>query len=407
LEERSSLLSFLSETLIIANPDFIPEIVAAMPDAQSRGYFWVSLIDKVADPDLKEQCLSEAVIASREMSGTSRALLVSLIANALLKDGQLVAAKELVRDAWETIPGLKAILSSNEPQREAIGIARYFAPVMAIEDIDIAFELIEKNSQGQEQPGQKTQALFYLAESDPVQFKQRMSEYGYDKLSDYGFSFFLEKFGAPTDLDVCRQLLGQLPVSVNKGTAQAKLAQALFKKGDQRGTEVFEAALRTLGSVQLNSLNTDYLRHASGTAIEMLEQPTELTDDLKAKVAFESLWLWSGTNLEARNFGLPARVTKGLARFDSELARAILEPCFEDFSWLHDGLHGHMIHQGVGFYRNETLAAAAQIDPAWAVEVCSQLIEGPYANDQLRQLELANSVCEQLTKLIVAKSAKQ
>lgn len=407
IEERETLISFMSESLASANPEIFSQLAAGTADPSRRSWFWVLLQNHIDDPDLKTQLLSEAVIASRETTGRSQAIAISTIAKALIKDGQIAAARDLIAEVKSSNPVIEEILTAKEPTGKAIGVARNFAPILALEDIDMAFELIGKNPQGQEHTGQQTQALLYLAEANPALFATRLAEYGYENLSGSGVEQFIKDAGAPSNPDVCIKILDLLPDSVNKAAAQVSLGQALLKKGNERGQVVLQDAINSYSRVKQNQLNSDYLFHPSASSMDMLNESFNLSAELRDAIAFEALWMWSGSNLENRDFGLPARIAKGLAQYDSDIARSIIEPCFTDTSWLHDGLHsGHI--RGFGFSRNEALMAATSIDPAWGVELCNQLIDGPYAQDQLRQLELANAVCVALDEMIAEriKSAK-
>lgn len=405
IQEKETLIAFMAEDIALANSELIPQLAASLADPAMRSAFWVTILKNIADPDRKAQFLSESVIAAREASSIRQVHLFTSIAKSLMKDGQLAEARELILDIKNSNQEIQNIANSEKPPRNVIGLARNFAPILAMEDVDLAFKLIGKNPEGQEQPGQQTQALLYLAESNPKLFEERLTEFGYENLDGYGVESFLNDFGAPSNPDVCIKLLNQLPDSVKKAKAQTSLGKALLEKGNPRGQDVLIDASQSFTRVKKTQLNSDFINHPSSFSVLLLEESFGLPASTRDAVAFDSLWMWSGSNLEGRDFGLPAYVSQGLAEFDSDLARAIIEPCFEDMSWLHNGLHSGYI-MGIEFSNCFLLKAATKIDPAWGIELCTRLIEGPYADDSLRQLELVHAVCASLGEMIVERSGQ-
>jgi hypothetical protein len=81
---------------------------------------------------------------------------------------------------------------------------------------------------------------------------------------------------------------------------------------------------------------------------------------------FTAMWLWSNTPINEHGFALVSDVAAGIARYDPELARALIQPCFDDWSWFHE--------TDVKYFACGPLKAAARIDPPWAIDLAKGVL---------------------------------
>lgn len=80
-------------------------------------------------------------------------------------------------------------------------------------------------------------------------------------------------------------------------------------------------------------------------------------------------------------FHLTSTLAAYLAAYDRELARVLIEPCFEDWSWLFGGRDWSYVYSSI-----PPLSAAASIDPHLAAATLRELIETHLQDRPSRQL---------------------
>ena len=111
--------------------------------------------------DRKEELYGEAIVSAGECSGVKKLYAVGQIANLLVMDGQIEAAKELVAETWESEVKLQKQLKTNDAKVRVE--SRGFVPMIGIVDADAAIKLIRLTGRQVEVPRLITQCLAFAS----------------------------------------------------------------------------------------------------------------------------------------------------------------------------------------------------------------------------------------------------
>ena len=121
----------------------------------------------------------------------------------------------------------------------------------------------------------------------------------------------------------------------------------------------------------------------------------QVAPELVPGFLFASMWLWSGSHGDGNDFQLISAIASGMARFDPTVARRLVEPCCDEFSWLYDESHPTLAYRRCG-----VLKAATWIDPSWAAQIVQRIATTGLAADDMHRLELVSGVIDQLRAMI-------
>jgi hypothetical protein len=130
--------------------------------------------------------------------------------------------------------------------------------------------------------------------------------------------------------------------------------------------------------------------HYVGSLLPELRQFKQIDRDDLDRLIFYTLWNLPRQFETARRHTVLGGAAQIVALSDQRLARALLEPCFEDRGWL-------FMDRRLDFSRNETLNAIPNIDPEWSVQVVNQLCKGELRNNPTDQLALRAGMISALT----------
>jgi hypothetical protein len=117
--------------------------------------------------------------------------------------------------------------------------------------------------------------------------------------------------------------------------------------------------------------------------------------ELAPDYLFASMWLWSGEHGDGNDFQLIGAVASGMAHLEPGLARILVEPCFEELSWLCDETHPS------AYMRCGALKAAVRADPPWAADIVRGIASTTLAGDDMRRTELVCGVIGELRAMLV------
>ncbi|TWT74120.1 hypothetical protein [Allorhodopirellula solitaria] len=82
-----------------------------------------------------------------------------------------------------------------------------------------------------------------------------------------------------------------------------------------------------------------------------------------------------------------------LASQDRVIAKALVSPAFEDWSWLFDTYDVRVI-----FQQTPPINAAAAIDPEWAIELAADLFKRHFHDTPSRKYETIHSIVGEWTR---------
>ena len=109
-----------------------------------------------------------------------------------------------------------------------------------------------------------------------------------------------------------------------------------------------------------------------------------------------SMWLWSGEHGDGNDFVLISAIASALARYDPDLARVLVEPCFDEVSWLYDETHHYRTYWKCG-----PVQAALRIDPDWAAGIVREICAAGLADSDMHRTELVFGAVDELRTMIM------
>jgi hypothetical protein len=125
---------------------------------------------------------------------------------------------------------------------------------------------------------------------------------------------------------------------------------------------------------------------------ERVKDVAQWDENLSREFLFEAYW--SQTRLtRITPFHQTSALAQHTARIDAEVARALVEPCFDDWSWL----FGDRDHEVI-FGNIDPLNVAAAIDPEWATNLIDELFSGHLSEHRSRKLAVIHGVISSLAE---------
>ncbi len=363
------------------------ESLLEFTDPRSRSMVLLRMGERTEDVAEREELVGEALVLARQLQGDDHAYAIATIAESLLNTGDSELAKSLLAEAWEEHGELADVLAQGERVKKP-GIARLFAPPYALVDPDAALKLIELCAYADEVERLQTKAMVYLGLFEPERFDHQWKKRGLQQLSSLGITQFYGKL-VVRDLQRGLRIADCVPPSPGKAQFLLELMKNARDASEGERLAVARSLLETLmdRSPEASMVNTSDV--AAKAAVMVKPWDAGLAEEF----VFESLWLCEHETT-ILPFNLTSRLASELARYDHDLARALVEPCFEDWSWLFNSRDASVI-----FVRNMPLSAAVSIDPTWAAELTSQLFEDHLASHPSRQYETAYGLVERCGEL--------
>ena len=266
---------------------------------------------------------------------------------------------------------------------------RGIAPLYAIVDPTASLELIRLGARASEIEALRSKAYVYMTVYSPQKSSESERLFSTDRVTADGLRLFGDSpplNGLATGLKV----LGKLPSSPAKAGYLLTLAAEL----DDR-----EAAARNLLCREaFDMLMQDYESSTSGESpCQIAARGANLAKGfdpmLAEQFAFAAVWNCQGKRY-VMPFATECKLAEELASYDVALARTIVEPCFEDWSWLFGDLDG-----SPNFSKNPPLRAAATIDPDWAIREVKSLLNGELKSHLDRQYEVVGAVANRLNEI--------
>ncbi len=368
------------------------EIRRTIPIAgdQVKVYLYSSLAEKAKSEAEREELLSEALISARQLTGDPQLYAYSHLACAMLKLGMNGLAIEILREAWDAHAEIQQIVDDGkrlERGDRKQGIARFFAPPLALVDRRVAMKLIDLTAYADEVQVLRSQALAFLAGEDAAGWEAAVDAFAGDQLKARGIEWYCDKVGF-TNLKSGTILAQRLTPSIGKAKFLFHLAE---QATDDRGQRI-ELARRALSTLRL-PFSEPSADHPSQVAASGCLLVKDWDERLAAQLAFESIWLCEHEN-RILPFNLTCELARRLASYDQEMARTLVGPCFEDWSWLFGARDDAVIYQ-----RNQPLIAAASIDPDWAVSKTRELFETELASQPSRRLATLHGIISRWTEI--------
>jgi hypothetical protein len=376
------------------DPPFAAQLVRSQTDPRALSNLNIELARRETDPTVRSDYLAEALIAARQLGDSDYLVAMSFVAMLAWEGGDLGSAKDILREAWDKSSQLKEIVSDGK-RKEMVAASRLFARTLALLDPDTAMKLISLTALPYEISRIQTEALILVADSDPEKYRTMLTEYGPDSLDPETAAQFIKTYQA-RNVAAVAAIVRRLPDSMPKAVALVCLARRAKQLGDPAAAELCGEALAVLYRLDLSQTDENAFFHNSRRVAELVNDVYQAAPELVPDFLFASMWLWSGKHGDGNDFQLISAIALAMARFDPAVARQLVEPCCDEFSWLYDESHPSM-----SYYRCGVLTAATRIDPDWATQLAERIATTGLVHDEAHRLEVVRGVIDELRAMIV------
>ncbi len=367
-----------------AGKEFAYSVLEELDDPKVRPALIIELAKLEDDIKVQRRLIDEILANVEGLGGVDQATMGARAACLLVSAGQHEQAKQLIRDIWDNQDGLKDLVSRGirvggaAPYR---GLARYFAPELAMVQRRTALKLIELCGDANEIPWLQTQAVCFLANSGDSSWKIAVRTFLDGKLHGIGLRDFLSKTRF-SNIEQGRQLVPFLDSTLAKADLLMHLAQQPEVADDAQRIELLEQAHQCI----LDSNMTPGVTHPAWLAADISDRCQDLAPALAKQGLFTAFWKCEGTH-SILPFDTLAGIVSRVGEGEPMLARHLTEACVDDWSWLYN-----VRNSGLMFESNRPLEMAALVDPAWATGLAIELMENHFEYDTSRQLATVSSV---------------
>lgn len=402
IAQRDSILLFKLSSLASQTPRQAVEVLGTskIPAFQKTAIL-AQCAAFVADEALKDDWYGEAILGLDGLSGSMRLVATGQVAKCLILDGRIEAARAVVQGAWEQAKDYRELLAQ-EKQKQDIGVARIFGPALAIVDPEAALRLIPLLSVQQEADRLRDQALGALSLCDWEQFEKLCRERNltyHGGAADWILSSELGGSRHPRNAQWAARVVEIIDDSNTRLALCLRAAQSLSPSdANVERDRLLKLAVQSWNNVSISQWY--HWEDPAKFATEQLAtfytlQPHELDSLIfacfqKAPTTFDSMNL----------LGVFGDIARLLAIRDAAVARALLEPVFEDTLWQFDHLGGTQ------FDRNIVLNSTVWIDPNWAIELAQQLSDRYSPDDPIRKIQIHCSLINEIDAMLLLLSRR-
>ncbi|MFK7769758.1 MAG: hypothetical protein AB8B55_21300 [Mariniblastus sp.] len=357
-----------------------------------------SLAFQTSDRELKDELYGEAISLSRSLSGRNKYYVAGELAKHLLLDGQLDSAKQIIAEVWAESKDLQKQLADKKEKMD-IGMSRVFCPMLALVDPDAAIGLVPLMATQTEIERLLGQAMAVVSYSDVEKYSSLVDS---NKVVSATGVALLEPTYLTQELLKMRQPSQQAIAWLNrigdtipnqKVKLQIALARAKFASSPSERKSRFENAISILknGPTKIvQSYFYDPTYEVTQWAISFAELSQQEIDQL----FFETAKLLPNKFEKFGELEVLAINMRLLSLRDAGLAKQILEPVFDNPSWL------FRYQTGQEFRGNFVVGTSVWIDPVWANKATNELISRLEKDSSARQIELINSALLQTHEIV-------
>ncbi len=368
------------------------DVVSKLPD-QYRNWALTAAARATGDVDLQQDWLAEALVAARNMSGTQKTYSIVNLAKLFLISGHEQLAEQLISELWSNAADLRAMVKSGR-RDEKVGESRTLGPMLAIVDLDRARKLIALTAREVEAARLKSEALLYWGLAHRDEFAKRLRAGTLPPIDPAGIQTLLYLMSNAPHL-VRRGLPEPLALAKTIDDPKTRMQFALFHarlaSDDQLRHALVELAINAVARAAVNTRDDYYSRHYVGAVLPGLQRLQHVDSEDLDRLVFASLWHLPPRFDNDRLQTVLAGAAQILAFRDRQLARVLLEPCYQDCGWLF-----MVMGSQLGFANDMTLESVAGVDPKWSIEIVDHLCGTVFQRDAVSQLELRTAVIRAL-----------
>lgn len=359
------------------SPDFLRSILPNINTPQVSTMLKLHLAKLQDDEASSQQLMQAAIDELSKLSGSEKAIMASRVASALVSMDRKVEAKQLIESTWQELSSLQDFVregTRDDKSSSYRGVCRFFGPELALADKRAAMKLIELGAFSNEIQWLQSEAAVFLANQGDTSWRLVVKAYLDGQINGFGLLSFLRK-ARFTDVEQGTQLAESLESSNIKAFFLSRLAQQ-NEIGQDKELELFERVLENLKDAQFQPGHPHPAFVAAEASRVCFARDKRLSDNL----CFQALWLGEGTG-SILPFDTICALARELAVNRPELARCLIEESVKDWSWLYNVRNSELM-----FQNNRPLEVAGVIDPNWAYELATELMESQLSGQRSRRI---------------------
>jgi hypothetical protein len=367
-----------------------PKRLLQAMEGTGKAFYLIQLAESATDENERSDYLAEAALEMRQVQGDENLAIASKLACTMLKLGMLESAQSLLRTTWDNHKELSNIVTSNqrrEGRHNKQGVSRYFAPELAIVDPVAAFKLIELTAYANEIGSLQAEAICFIASQGIAGWDSQIERLKALPNAERGVTQFIDKVGF-RNYDRAMAVAMAMPPS----TGQTKLLTHIVQKCDAPIEKRLVLCRKILEAIRQPKQANSY-ESLGGLAGQFAKTVEPLDRAMAEEFLFESIWQ-SGVYNSWLPFNHSCGIATELSRYDADLARVLVEPCFEDWSWL----FGDLDH-AVAYSNAPPIASMASIDCAQVVAKVKDLFSSELADQPSRKLSVVSGIVRRWREL--------
>ncbi len=362
---------------------------------EKKAYYLAQLASITDDLELKEELYGEAVYALSQAAGEERLIYAGYVARYLVDDDRLETAQSIVRDAWGSATELRSNWE-NDGTNIRLAVARIFVPhTIWIDDV-LPFRLLGLlASNDWELDRIKSMTLVQLSLVD----LERAKAVGKRREIEWtsGLENFLDRFDSIPNLPgYFHQWALEVASTMEQSPVQIQLyllAASTLPAGTER-RRLIQKAVETLETVEVTGWFywSDPARYALNVVFKF--------DDLRLgeldELLFASLKNAPLEFSSFHQFDVLANRIRLLSLRDTELAKFLLEPVFQDTAWMHSNYR-------LRLYLNPLVQTAAWVDADWSLSLMEQWNNTLGVDDPVSTLQLGGEIIEEIERIYLSR----
>ncbi len=358
--------------------EFIEAILPQMGNDQAGMMMKLHAATMVEDDAIASQYIRDAVKGLEELAGTEKAMAVSRVACALIALSRLDQAQELLRECWAEQSALRELVNRDERQEDGRtfrGVARYFGPELALVDKRASMKFIELTAFAGEISWLRSEAVVFMANQGTPGWELVLEAFLDNKLNPAGIEGFLKKTEF-TNIEQGLKLVELIDSHSVRALFLLHLIKHLDADSEHDSLELLERIAMELQQAEFDPGEPHPAQLAARASTMCYATDRQLSDTL----LFEALWLCEGT-YSILPYDTLCRTIAEFLPDRPDVVRHLLEPCFDDWSWLYTVRNSSLMFTNI-----QPLAAAALLDPEWAARLANQLMQEHLSGDRSRRL---------------------
>ncbi len=375
------LQGYTQELLQLKGAD--PKRLLQLFEGVGRAALLIQLAERCKVESERDDYFAEAAIELRQTQGDQNVFLSNQLACAMLKLGAIDMAERLLRTTWDNHKELQDIVKNGtrrEGRHDKQGVSRYFAPAFAIVDPFASMKLIEFTVYSNEIERLQAEAICFMASQGTAGWDTEIDRLKSMPTAELGVSKFCESTGF-RDYDRAIAVVRCMQASTDRTKLLMHIAEKCDVTSEQR-LALYQETLIALRQQNQNITGGSLGQLAARFATQVAKWDRVLAEEF----LFEAIWQ-NGANNSWLPYSLTCDIATEIAQCDANLAKTLVKPCFDDWSWLFGDMDNSPAYQQAA-----PILAMASLDSSKTVAKVKELFSGELADQPSRKLSVVNGI---------------